>query len=156
MPPADRRPARIPPAAWPGLVLPGLALPGALLLLGVLASPTAQAQVPPLDEAELAVLMRHIAPCRRGVEAPRDALLEMEVQVDAQARVVAVRPALGSPPPRPALRPLYEDLRDAFRDPRCNPLPLSRRGIIALNRSMLVLRGRMIRLTSVVARPPAG
>ncbi|UFN47796.1 hypothetical protein LPC08_17505 [Roseomonas sp. OT10] len=133
------------PGWWAGLAAAiGLAL--------LLPSGAAQAQVAALDRDELTILLRHIAPCRRGVAASPDALLEMEVQVDGAARVVAVRPAYGRPPMRPAMRPLYEDLRDAFRDPRCNPLPLSRQGILALNRSVLVVHGRMLRMTAAPGR----
>ncbi|UPG73762.1 hypothetical protein MVG78_06370 [Roseomonas gilardii subsp. gilardii] len=117
-----------------------------LLLLPFLPA-TARAQGAPDDPSAqlIETLIRHIAPCRGDVPVPPDAVLEFEVQVDASGRVLAVRPAYRRPPMRQELRPLYEELRRAFLDPRCGPLPLTRQQILLLNRSILVFYGNALR-----------
>ncbi len=67
-----------------------------------------------------------------GAPGIRDIVVELRVEVDAGGNVRIVRPA-GGTPSDPRARMVYESASRALRDPRCNPLPIPRGGIAALN-----------------------
>ena len=127
------------------------ALPAAMALLTAdPGSSRAQPALPALTPADLRIIEDRIAPCRpEGVALPPGVVLKVELVVDASGRVQAVRPPRRGGLIDPRARPAYEDLRAALFDPRCNPLPLERRAIVALNRTVLMLSARgTLRMTA--------
>jgi outer membrane biosynthesis protein TonB len=88
-----------------------------------------------LTAAERAGIAERIGECwsvDAGAQGLRDIVVEFRIEADAQGIVRRVTP-VGGPPANPQARMVFEAARRALLDARCNPLPLPRGGVDALN-----------------------
>ncbi|MCX8133262.1 MAG: hypothetical protein N3D18_04760 [Roseococcus sp.] len=88
-----------------------------------------------LTAAERAGIAERIGECwavDAGAPNLRDIVVEFRIEADAQGVVRRVMP-VGAPPADPRARMVFEAARRALLDARCNPLPIPRGGVAALN-----------------------